>query len=319
MIADAALYLPFAPDLVPGVNAALVVLVVTGVIAEMAGALRPMIGTRAAMTGRSARATAPLPSGCSRCCLGSASAGPMERALSRGAACACRRSPCSTGRAASLPRPRGASMRLIFGLPANVVYFTAGIYALLILATIIVGVLRWRRRRALCRAHLREPLVVVDDRRVHARHPAQPDGGGRLPRLHLLSRAEGISLARADPAHRPRGAAVRLSRHPHPVLLGGDRLVRHVHRLHPGVDVSVLSGADGAQRRDARLPARGRHAVLGPDDDRLHARATWRGCWSRRRHQSGRGGVGLLFFLVVLTQFNDVAQFTWGKLSAATR
>ncbi len=26
------------------------------------------------------------------------------------------------------------------------------------------------------------------------------------------------------------------------------------------------------------------------------------------------GGVGLLFFLVELTQFNDVAQFTWGKL-----
>jgi phosphatidate cytidylyltransferase len=27
------------------------------------------------------------------------------------------------------------------------------------------------------------------------------------------------------------------------------------------------------------------------------------------------GGVGLLFFLVVLTQFNDVAQYTWGKLT----
>jgi phosphatidate cytidylyltransferase len=26
------------------------------------------------------------------------------------------------------------------------------------------------------------------------------------------------------------------------------------------------------------------------------------------------GGVGLLFFLVVLTQFNDVAQYCWGKL-----
>ena len=26
------------------------------------------------------------------------------------------------------------------------------------------------------------------------------------------------------------------------------------------------------------------------------------------------GGLGLLFFLVMLTQFNDVAQFTWGKL-----
>jgi phosphatidylglycerophosphate synthase len=43
VIADAALYLPFA--LIPGLNAPLVVLVVvTGIIAEMAGALGPMIG-----------------------------------------------------------------------------------------------------------------------------------------------------------------------------------------------------------------------------------------------------------------------------------
>lgn len=43
VIADAALYLPFA--MILGLNAALVVLVVvTGVIAEMAGALGPMIG-----------------------------------------------------------------------------------------------------------------------------------------------------------------------------------------------------------------------------------------------------------------------------------
>ena len=43
VIADAALYLPFA--LIPGLNAALVVLVVVmGVIVEMAGALGPMIG-----------------------------------------------------------------------------------------------------------------------------------------------------------------------------------------------------------------------------------------------------------------------------------
>jgi phosphatidate cytidylyltransferase len=27
------------------------------------------------------------------------------------------------------------------------------------------------------------------------------------------------------------------------------------------------------------------------------------------------GGLGLLFFLVMLTQFNDVAQYTWGKLT----
>lgn len=31
-------------------------------------------------------------------------------------------------------------------------------------------------------------------------------------------------------------------------------------------------------------------------------------------HNPVAGGVGLLFFLVVLTQFNDVAQYTWGKL-----
>ena len=31
-------------------------------------------------------------------------------------------------------------------------------------------------------------------------------------------------------------------------------------------------------------------------------------------HNPIAGGVGLLFFLVVLTQFNDVAQYTWGKL-----
>lgn len=43
VIADAALYLPFA--LIPGVNATLVVLVVVaGIIAEMAGALGPLIG-----------------------------------------------------------------------------------------------------------------------------------------------------------------------------------------------------------------------------------------------------------------------------------
>lgn len=31
------------------------------------------------------------------------------------------------------------------------------------------------------------------------------------------------------------------------------------------------------------------------------------------------GGAGLLFFLVFLTQFNDVAQFTWGKLFGRTK
>ena len=64
-------------------------------------------------------------------------------------------------------------MSVILGLPANVVYATACIYALLILATVVVAVLRWRtpgeRYEELAE---RTELVVVDDRRVHARHPA---------------------------------------------------------------------------------------------------------------------------------------------------
>ncbi|HUU66321.1 MAG TPA: CDP-alcohol phosphatidyltransferase family protein [Methyloceanibacter sp.] len=45
VIADAVLYLPFA--LIPGINGSLVVLVVvTGIIAEMAGALGPLIGSQ---------------------------------------------------------------------------------------------------------------------------------------------------------------------------------------------------------------------------------------------------------------------------------
>jgi CDP-diacylglycerol--glycerol-3-phosphate 3-phosphatidyltransferase len=50
VIADAALYLPFA--LIPGLNAPLVVLVViAGVIAEMAGALGPMLGAKRCYAG----------------------------------------------------------------------------------------------------------------------------------------------------------------------------------------------------------------------------------------------------------------------------
>ena len=88
VIADAALYLPFA--LIAGLNAPLVVLVVVaGIIAEMAGALGPHArGQRAAMPGRSARATAPSPSACSRCCWASGSRRACgARSISR--ACCC--------------------------------------------------------------------------------------------------------------------------------------------------------------------------------------------------------------------------------------
>ena len=181
-------------------------------------------------------------------------------------------------------------MTTIFGIPANVVYATAGVYALLIVASAIV----WMMSRRDETGHYRElkdrvrswwwmigafTLAMLVE--PHRRH--------RLPRLHLLSRAERVSLADPDAAHRPRRAAVRLSRHSPPVLLGGDRLVRHVHRVHSGVDVPVLPGADGAPRRDARLPARRRHALLGPDDDGVHLEPHGDAARLGRRRESGRG------------------------------
>ena len=35
-------------------------------------------------------------------------------------------------------------MSPVFGIPANVVYATAGIYAVLVLASLVVCVMRWR-------------------------------------------------------------------------------------------------------------------------------------------------------------------------------
>src|SRR5262249_25975514 len=63
-------------------------------------------------------------------------------------------------------------------------------------------------------------LLVVDDRRLHAVHRAQSDRRRHLPRLHLLSRAEGVSVPDPDAAHRPLshtdGYALVCARRPHP-------------------------------------------------------------------------------------------------------
>ena len=272
VVADAALYLPFA--LIAGVNAPLVVLVVVaGIVAEMTGALGPMLGGPAQLC-RAVRQERPRlrlrpAGGADR---RGAHARPVDHALSLGVAGAVgadraqprprhRRPRQGQGGMSGVPRParqRGLRHRRHL-CRAGAGDGDRGAAALA------------QSGRALCRAHRAHQFVVVDDRRLHALRPGQPDRRHRVPRLHLLSRAEGISVADPDQADRPRRAAVRLSRHSHPVLLGGDRLVRHVHRVRAGVDVPVVPGADGAEGRDARLPARGRHAVLGPDDDGVHA------------------------------------------------
>ena len=143
--------------------------------------------------------------------------------------------------------------------------------------------------RSLRGARPSHQLVVVDDRRFHRVRLVQPDGYHRLPRLHLLSRAQGISVADPHPADRPRAPAIRLSRHPPPILLGGDGLVRHVHRVRAGVDVLVLPGADGAERRDAKLPERGRHALLGADAHGVRAQPHGNAAGFGRGAEPGRG------------------------------
>ena len=144
VVADAALYLPFA--LIAGVNAPLVVLVVVaGIVAEMTGALGPMLGGHPQLC-RAVRKERPglrlrLACGADRRW---AYARPVEHALSFGVAGA-------VGADRAQPRPRHRRLRQrekgmsgFLGLPANVVYATAGIYAVLALATAIVALLRWR-------------------------------------------------------------------------------------------------------------------------------------------------------------------------------
>jgi phosphatidate cytidylyltransferase len=82
------------------------------------------------------------------------------------------------------------------GLPVNVAYATAGIYAVLVLATLVVALLRRHpSRRALSRACRPHRFLVVDDRRLHPLRPRQPVGRGRVPRFRLyLALKEYLSL-----------------------------------------------------------------------------------------------------------------------------
>ncbi len=132
--------------------------------------------------------------------------------------------------------------------------------------------------------------------------------------ISYLALKEYLSLIPTRRIDRER-AAVRLSRHSPPILLGGDRLVRHVHRVRAGVDVPVLPGADGAQRRDARLPARGRHAVLGPDDDGVHAEPHGDAAGLGRRVPNPvAGGIGL----AVLSRGARPSSTTWRNIAGAS-
>ena len=142
VVADAALYLPFA--LVAGVNAPLVVLVVVaGIVAEMTGALGPMVGAKRSYAGPFGKSDRAFAFGLLAVLIGVGLAPGLWSTLYLARAVGI----VGAHRAQPRPRHRRAKPRTmsgLFGLPANVVYATAGIYAVLALATAIVALLRWR-------------------------------------------------------------------------------------------------------------------------------------------------------------------------------
>jgi phosphatidate cytidylyltransferase len=203
----------------------------------------------------------------------------------------------------------------VFGLPPNVVYATLGIYALLIVATLIVGVLRWRNpgeRYAELSARtsswwwmigaftfavllnqtvaviflafisylaLKEYLSLIPTRRID--------------RTVLLFAYLAIPIQFYWAAIDWYGMFIvfipvwMFLFFPALMALRGetDGFLRAVGTLSWGLMMTVFTLSHMAMllvSGDAASPV--------------------------------AGGVGLLLFLVVLTQFNDVAQYTWGKL-----
>ena len=144
VISDAALYLPFA--LVAGVNAALVVLVViAAIVGEMAGALGPLLGGQRRYDGPLGKSDRAFAFGTLGFLIGvGVTPGMWTTVYSRRAARAFSADHRQPG-ARHRRRSKGAhAMTTIFGIPANVVYATAGVYALLIIASIIVWMLSRR-------------------------------------------------------------------------------------------------------------------------------------------------------------------------------
>jgi phosphatidate cytidylyltransferase len=206
-------------------------------------------------------------------------------------------------------------MTLIHGIPANVIYATSGVYALLIIATLIVGLLRWRnpgeRYEELARRTsswwwmigaftlcvllnqtvaivflafisylaLKEYLSLIPTRRID--------------REVLLFAYLAIPLQYYWAAMDWYGMFIvfvpvwTFLFFPALMALRGETqgFLRAVGTLSWGLMLTVF-----ALSHMAMLLVSGE--VSNPV----------------------AGGVGLLFFLVVLAQFNDVAQYCWGKL-----
>jgi len=205
-------------------------------------------------------------------------------------------------------------MTTILGLPANVVYFTAGIYALLVLATIVVLVLRWR-----------------NPGERYAELMARTDSWwwmiGAFTLAILLNQTVAIVFL---------GLIAYLALKEYLSLVPTRRIDREVLLFaYLAIPIQFYWAAiDWYNMFIVFIPVwmflffPALMALRGQTQGFLRAVGTlsWglmmtvytlsHMAWllvSGDRINPIAGGVGLLFFLVVLTQFNDVAQYCWGK------
>ncbi len=205
-------------------------------------------------------------------------------------------------------------MTTILGLPANVVYFTAGIYALLALATIVVLVLRWR-----------------NPGERYAELMARTDSWwwmiGAFTLAILLNQTVAIVFL---------ALIAYLALKEYLSLVPTRRIDREVLLFaHLAIPLQFYWAAiDWYNMFIVFVPVwmflffPALMALRGQTQGFLRAVGTlsWglmmtvytlsHMAWllvSGDRINPLAGGVGLLFFLVVLTQFNDVSQYCWGK------
>jgi len=205
-------------------------------------------------------------------------------------------------------------MTTILGLPANVVYFTAGIYALLALATIVVLFMRWR-----------------NPGERYAELMARTDSWwwmiGAFTLAILLNQTVAIVFL---------GLIAYLALKEYLSLVPTRRIDREVLLFaYLAIPLQFYWAAiDWYNMFIVFIPVwmflffPALMALRGQTQGFLRAVGTlsWglmmtvytlsHMAWllvSGDRINPIAGGVGLLFFLVVLTQFNDVAQYCWGK------
>jgi phosphatidate cytidylyltransferase len=202
----------------------------------------------------------------------------------------------------------------MFGVPAHVVYFTVGIYALLILATIVVAVLRWR-----------------NPGERYAEITARTDSWwwmiGAFTLAILLNQTVAVVFL---------GFISYLALKEYLSLVPTRRIDREVLLFaYLAIPIQFYWAAiDWYNMFIIFIPVwvflffPALMALRGETQGFLRAVGTL--SWGMMMtvytlsHMAWllvaghtispvNGGVGLLFFLVVLTQFNDVAQYCWGK------